>query len=1109
MTVLRRLTLLLLCALGCSALLAQTAPRLINLSFRANNSTGLGAMSSSFVIEGTGTKTVLLRVAGPALAAFGITGVLSDPTLSLYNASGTKIAENDNWNSSDASAFALVGAFAFPAGSRDSAIVTSLAPGVYTMVVSGAGTGTGVALLEVYETAAATSRFAYLAARTFVGTGSNILVSGAVLGGTGSASVLVRGLGPTLTASGVSGALADPTISVFSGSSALATNDNWSGTPVSDAVTTAALTPFAASGRDSGLLLTLPPGAYTAQLSGVGGTTGIGMVEFAHADASRSATIAPALLLPPHAVTVDAGTTLSLPALALGKPTPTFQWRKNGTNIAGATSAGLTLANIQVADAGDYTVVMANSAGTVTSAPFTVSVVAVNLPPSITTQPAGQAVAAGGTATFSVTAAGTAPLTYQWLKDGAAIGGATAATLTIPNVQAANLGNYSVRVTNAFGSATSSAVPLALAVPPTITVQPVSQSVPAGTPVRLSVAAAGSEPLRYQWRKDGTNVAGATNAALSLTSPQVSDTGSYTCVVTNAAGSVTSNPATLTITRSFAGTYFGAFDGGRGNWAMVIRPDGTGTFVAFVTNPRGGVIVTFRVDADGRFRTTSTLIQPGATAASELGRPVAAAGVEFTLAGSINSSNGVSGSLEGLGIPLNGGKEAPDGDTGAVSGIYQASGPNNTTTVAVVGSSRQVVALTIGATSVDGGLGTVGSNGAFTVTTPNNTAIAGTITSGTGTVTGTVTTAGTAPVAVTGSSTGGLGPPTITNAPPAQTVARNAEVVLSITAGGKTPLTYQWRKDGTAIAGATAATFTIPSAQVANAGSYTCVVTNSEGSVTSAAIPLTVTVPGPTARLVNLSIFTELSSATDSFTMGYVLSADASGAAKPLVIRAVGPSLGALGVDGTVADPKLETFAGTTKTGENDNWGGSPAIATAMAGVGAFAFTGPASRDAAVVANVTTADNSVKVSATGSGNLIAEIYDATPNEPGSRRLANVSVLKPVGAGLTAGFVIGGTGTKTVLIRAVGPTLASLGVSDAISDPQLTLFAGTTQIRSNDNWGGTAELTAAFTSVGAFALPAQSRDAAILTTLEPGSYSARVTGVGTASGTVIVEVYEVP
>jgi hypothetical protein len=250
--------------------------------------------------------------------------------------------------------------------------------------------------------------------------------------------------------------------------------------------------------------------------------------------------------------------------------------------------------------------------------------------------------------------------------------------------------------------------------------------------------------------------------------------------------------------------------------------------------------------------------------------------------------------------------------------------------------------------------------------------------------------------------------------------------------------------------------------------------------------------------------------------MGYVVGGNDTSGAKPLVIRAAGPSLGALGVPGTLPDPKLELFAGSTKTSENDNWGGSPALTQAMAAVGAFAYTGPNSLDAATAVNIATRDNSVKVSsatASGAGAVIAEVYDATPeasNTAATPRLINVSVLKNISGGLTAGFVIRGSTTQRVLIRAIGPTLGGFGVGGTVSDPQLTLFRGGSQtsIGSNNNWGGTAELTAAFEQVGAFALPGNSLDAALLATLEPGDYTVQVSGVGGATGVALVEVYEV-
>jgi hypothetical protein len=267
-------------------------------------------------------------------------------------------------------------------------------------------------------------------------------------------------------------------------------------------------------------------------------------------------------------------------------------------------------------------------------------------------------------------------------------------------------------------------------------------------------------------------------------------------------------------------------------------------------------------------------------------------------------------------------------------------------------------------------------------------------------------------------------------------------------------------------------------------------------------------------RLINLSVGTTIPTAGDSFTLGYVVGGSGTSGPKPLVIRAVGPSLRAFGIGDALADPKLDLFAGSTANGGNDNWGGGADVIDAMDSVGAFRFASAASLDAAVLTRITEAGgNSVRVSANGNGtgSVIAEIYDASPSATFSAstpRLINVSVNKHLGTGLTVGFVVGGSGTKTVLIRAIGPTLGSFGVAGVVTDPQLALFQGPNQIATNDNWGGSAALSAAFTQVGAFPLPPTSRDAAVVTTLVPGAYTVQVSGVGGTTGVALVEVYEV-
>ncbi len=273
------------------------------------------------------------------------------------------------------------------------------------------------------------------------------------------------------------------------------------------------------------------------------------------------------------------------------------------------------------------------------------------------------------------------------------------------------------------------------------------------------------------------------------------------------------------------------------------------------------------------------------------------------------------------------------------------------------------------------------------------------------------------------------------------------------------------------------------------------------------------------AAITNLSILTNITAADPLFTVGTVIGGAGTRGNKPLLIRAAGPALAALGVARTLADPKLEIFSGQTMTASNDNWEGTTALSTAFTRVGAFGYGSATSRDAAVFNPAMAAGGyTVQVSGVGgaTGVVIAEIYDATPDDEftaSTPRLINVSVLKQISAGeiLTAGFVISGAASKQVLIRAVGPTLAAppFNISGAMVDPKLDLFSGQTVINSNNDWGGSAALADAFTNVGAFALPPASKDAAVLVTLAPGNYTAQVSGVGTANGLALIEAYEVP
>jgi hypothetical protein len=246
---------------------------------------------------------------------------------------------------------------------------------------------------------------------------------------------------------------------------------------------------------------------------------------------------------------------------------------------------------------------------------------------------------------------------------------------------------------------------------------------------------------------------------------------------------------------------------------------------------------------------------------------------------------------------------------------------------------------------------------------------------------------------------------------------------------------------------------------------------------------------------------------------------------EPVLVRASGPSLAPFGVAGVLADPGLGLYgiaSGSTLLAGDTGWAGDPAIAAAAASVGAFAWTDTTSLDSALVQTLSPGPYTANIAGTSgdTGVALAEVYDETPQgsfTPSTPHLVNVSARAAVGTGgniLVAGFVIGGTTSRTMLIRGSGPALAPFDVTGAISDPMLQLFrlapGGSTLLATNDDWGGDPEIAAAAASVGAFAWsdPA-SADSALLITLPPGSYTANLTGANASSGVALIEVYDIP
>ncbi|HEY1108677.1 MAG TPA: hypothetical protein VGE76_08600, partial [Opitutaceae bacterium] len=256
--------------------LASPTARLPNLSIRTALAAGQ-TLIAGFVMQG-GSKPLLLRAVGPQLADFGLTGVMADPRIDFYNAGGAKIAENNDWTATTGAVFSQVGAFGLTGGSKDAALSVTLS-GASTAQVSGVGGG-GTVLVEVYDAGTGNeTRLANVSARNRVGTGGDILIAGFVVTGSDPKNVLIRAVGPTLGAFGVAGSLSDPRLAVYDGGGGkVAENDNWSSS-LAPAFTNAGAFGLGANSLDAALLLTLPPGAYTAQVSGNGGATGEALIE--------------------------------------------------------------------------------------------------------------------------------------------------------------------------------------------------------------------------------------------------------------------------------------------------------------------------------------------------------------------------------------------------------------------------------------------------------------------------------------------------------------------------------------------------------------------------------------------------------------------------------------------------------------------------------------------------------------------------------------------------------------------------------------------------------------------------------------------------------------
>lgn len=758
-------------------------------------------------------------------------------------------------------------------------------------------------------------------------------------------------------------------------------------------------------------------------------------------------------------------------------------------------------------------------------------------PPEIIAQPQPQAANPGDEVRFTVNVRGLAPWTFQWRKDGSPLAGATLFDLILPNVQLAHAGRYSVEAVSPAGRVTSE--PALLAIAPTL-----RYSLHAGTPGYFGSGDGPPNVARFQGL-GGLAIDAAGNLLVADVGNNAIRRASPSGVVSSVAGLLgppgfADGPAA---TARFAGPQGLAVDTAGNIYVAdsdnhVIRKISPAGIVSTFAGAAGQPGAVDGPPTQARFRAPQgmALDAGGNLFVADLGnsaiRRVTPAGLVSTFAGALNAAGFLDGTGAAARLTYPGALTIDPAGTLWVAdvtntAVRKISRDGSVTTFAILpwlrlprglavdGRGDVYVANSFGGIvrlTADGALGGTVSRpyaeiaadfsrlsyfspvglaldrqGALFVADSGNMCVL-------------------KATLVPGSGDPGIA---IEAPPAAQRIAVGGSAVLSVAATGP-GLYYQWRKDGVPIAGASKSQLVLTGTTVSDTGGYSVLVGNFAGAVVSPAAALTFAPPGEAGRLVNLSVRTRAGTGAATLIVGVAVGGSG---ARPLLVRGVGPGLAAFGVGGALADPSLAVFRGSQAIAANDNWGGTAALSAAFSAVGAFPLAA-ASLDAAITDAFPAGAYSVQVTGRGaaSGVSLAEIYEAPGGpEAASARLVNVSARAAVGTGadiLIAGFTVFGPTSRTLLIRAAGPTLAEFGVAGALDDPVLRVFAGSAVIAANDNWDRDLVLAAAAIAVGAFPLNSR-QDSALLLTLPPGSYSAQVTGARDATGVALIEIYEMP